>query len=339
MQAQQIDVNKVLLQQLTEDSPDYIFVKDRQSRFVFTNKAHAQLLLGLEDGAQAIGKSDFDLFPGKEKDTKRFYAEEQAIMETGKPVLQREWTVPSSATGVTVWLSESKLPIKDEEGQIIGLFGLGRDITERKQAQLMTEKLSNQLETAVQVARIASDILEPQELVQQIVNLLQERFGFYYVGLFLVDWVKRLNSQPGEYALLRAATGEAGEKLVRQQHKLKIGGDSMVGQCIQTGTPRIVQQNIETESQRFANPLLPDTRAEMVLPLVSRKEIIGALNLQSTREDAFNEQDLSVFEVLASMLANSIQNAFLFQELDKELQSTKKDLQVYIRSGWDRYRK
>lgn len=337
--SQQIDIEKVLLQELMEDSPDYVFVKDRESRFVITNKAHAKLLLGLENPEDAVGKTDFDLFPEKRDDAQRFYAEEQTIMETGQPVLRREWMVPSTSTREVVWLSESKLPIRDEAGEIIGLFGLGRDITARKKAQLLTEKLSHQLETAVQVANITSDILEPRELTQQIVNLVRDRFDFYYVGLFLVDQEQRLDSNPGDYAILRAATGEAGQKLLSQGYRLKVKGNSLVGQCIVTGKPRILQ-NIETDSnKRPINPSLPDMRAEMVLPLVSRQETIGALNIQSTVEEAFTEQDISVFEVLASLLATSLQNSFLFQKLDEELNAAKSNLQTYVKDGWDRYRK
>jgi PAS domain S-box-containing protein len=332
----QIDVEKVLLQELMEDSPDYVFIKDRQSRFVITNQAHAQILLGLENPEDASDKTDFDLFPGKREDAQRFFDEEQSIMETGQPVIRREWMVPSTATREVVWLSESKLPIRDESGEIIGLFGLGRDITVRKKAQLLTEKLSHQLETSVQVAHIASGILEPRELTQQIVNLVHDRFDFYYVGLFLVDHEQRLDSNPGEYAVLRAATGEVGKKLLSQKYRLKVKGDSLVGQCILTGTPRILQ-NIESGSSRFADPLFPDTHAEMVLPLISRQETIGALNIQSTVESAFTERDLSIFEVLASLLATSLQNAFLFQKLDEELKITKRDLQNYVKTSWDRY--
>src|SRR5688572_2182682 len=163
-----IDLEKVLLQELMENSPDYIFIKDRQSRFVVANKAQAQLLLGLENHKDAVGKTDFELFPQKKDDAQRFYDEEQFIMETGHAVIRREWMVPSATTGEVVWLSESKLPITDKSGEIIGLIGLGRDITARKKAQLLTERLSHQLETAVQVARIVSGILDPQELTQQI---------------------------------------------------------------------------------------------------------------------------------------------------------------------------
>jgi len=334
----QIDVEKILIKELMNDSPDYVFIKDRQSRFVITNKAHAQILLGLENPKDAVGKTDFALFPEKLEDAQRFYDEEQSIMETGQPILRREWMVPSTATREIVWLSESKLPIRDESGEVIGLLGIGREITVRKKAQLLTEKLSHQLETAVQVARIASGILEPRELTQQIVNLVHDRFDFYYVGLFLVDQTQRLDSNPGEYAILRAATGEAGHKLLSQEYRIKVKGDSLVGQCILSGKPRIVQ-NVESESKRFANPLLPETRAEMVLPLISRQETVGALNIQSTIEAAFTEQDLSVFEVLASQLATSIQNALLFQKLEEELKETKRDLQAYVRTSWDGYRR
>jgi len=334
-----IDVDKVLLHELMEESPDYIFIKDRQSRFVATNKAQAQLLLGLENPMDAVGKTDFDLFPGKQEDVKRFYEEEQQIMETGKPVIHRQWMVPSTTTGRIVWLSESKLPIRGETGEVIGIFGLGRDITIQKHEQLLREKLSYQLDTVVHLARATNDILDPRELTQKIVDLVQERFNLYYVGLFLIDQVQRLNSAPGEYAILRAATGEAGKQLLSQTYKIKISSDSIVGQCIATGKARIVQRNIELEDQRLANPLLPGTRSEMALPLISRQETIGALNIQSNVEAAFTEQDISVFEILASLLATAIQNAFLFNRLDEELKMTKKELQAHVLSGWDQYTK
>jgi len=325
-----INVEEILIKELMEDSPDYIFIKDRQSRFVVTNKAQSRLLLGLEDPQEAVGKTDFDLFPGKQEDTERFFAEEQSIMETGQPVIHRQWMVPSATTGEIVWLSESKLPIRNNAGEIIGIIGLGRDITIQKKEQLLREKLSHQLETAVQVARIVSGILDPQELTHQIVNLLHDQFNFHYVGLFLVDRVQRLGSEPGEYAILRAATGNSGKKLLSQLHREKVGGESLVGQCITTGKPCMSQSGKNIEK---------DSPAEMALPLINRQEVIGALNIQSTPNVNFTEQDLSAFEVLASLLAASIQNAFLFKKLDEDLTVTKQELQTYIRDGWSRYRK
>ncbi len=135
-----------LLQTLLDNSPDYLFFKDRESRFTRTNKAHAQLLLGLDGPQEAIGKTDFDLFSHVE--AQKFYDEEQKIMETGQSVIAREWSLTSSTTGELVWLSEHKLPIRDETGQVIGLFGISRDVTQIKEAEAENERLLAELEKA-----------------------------------------------------------------------------------------------------------------------------------------------------------------------------------------------
>ena len=122
-----------LLHTLMNSSPDYLFFKDRESRFIRTNTAHAQQLLGLPGPEEAMGKTDFDLFPQQE--AQRFFDEEQRIMATGQSVVAREWALHSSTTGKVVWLSEHKVPIRDADGQVVGLVGISRDVTAQKQAE------------------------------------------------------------------------------------------------------------------------------------------------------------------------------------------------------------
>lgn len=213
-----------LLQALLENSPDYLFFKDRESRFIRTNRAHAQLLLGLDDPQKAIGKTDFDLF--SQAEAQRFYEEEQKVMETGQPVVAREWSLHSSTSGGLVWLSEHKVPIRDETGQVIGLLGISRDVTQLKQAeaereQLLTalERRSVQLQAAADISSLVGSMLDPNELIQRVVELIRERFDLYYVGLFLVD---RTNGRAGKRAVLRAGTGEAGRKMAKQRYELRV---------------------------------------------------------------------------------------------------------------------
>jgi PAS domain S-box-containing protein len=319
-----------LFQALLDNSPDYIFFKDRESRFIKTNKAHAQLLLGLADPEEAVGKTDFDLFSGQEEDAQRFYEEEQEIMKTGEGVIRREWQVPSTTTGEVVWLAEHKLPLRDETGQIVGLIGFGRDVTERKQAELAREKLTLQLQTAAEVGRAATSILDPQELTQQIVDLIQKRFDLYYVGLFLVEEVVTLQ-ESGRFAVLRAATGEAGQKMLAQKYKLKVGDASIIGRCVASG--QVVMSDGD-ENPVSVNSVLPDMQAEVALPLISRGETIGALSIQTSQEIAFTEDDLTVFQLMAGQLATAIENARLFQQVEEELEKVKDDLVRYIRTGW-----
>lgn len=327
-----------LLQALLDNSPDYIFFKDRGSRFVRTNKAHAQNLLGVSDPREVEGKTDFDLYPGEEENTQRFYDEEQELMETGEPVVGREWSVPSQATGEAVWLAEHKIPIRSEAGKIVGLVCIGRDITVRKQAEEALEHRNAQLQAAADVSTVASSILDPRELVQKAVDLIRERFDLYYVGLFLVSEALAMSDEPGMWAYLQAGTGEAGRRMVGQRHKLKVGGNSMIGQCIATGKSRITP-DVAGESARFSSPLLPETRSELALPLITHGEVIGALSIQSSEIDAFSEQDITVLQTVANQLANAVENARLFKQTEDALEEVKAMQRRYIRAGWEEYLK
>lgn len=187
---------------------------------------------------------------------------------------------------------------------------LQREIAERKRVEAERAALlrtlqhrSNQLQTAVEVSKSASMILDPETLINQTVHLIQERFDFYYVGLFLLD-------EAGEYAVLQAGTGEVFNQMLEAGHRLEVGGPSMIGQCTACGEARIA---LDTggEVVRFDNPLLPQTRSEMALPLVSRGHCIGALSVQSTEPNAFAEEDVAILQTMADQVAIAIENARL----------------------------
>lgn len=328
-----------LLQALLDNSPDYIFFKDRESRFIMTNDAHAQQLLGLDSAREAIGKTDFDLF--SQAEAQKFYEEEQKIMETGQPVLDREWSLHSSTTGGLVWLSEHKVPIRDETGQVIGLLGTSRDVTQLKRAETEREQLftalerrSVQLQAAAEVSSVVSSMLDPRELIQRVVELIRERFDLYYVGLFLVD---QTSGRAGKWAVLRADTGEAGRKMAGQGHELRVNeGHSMVGECIATGEAH-VEQDVRTAAVHCRNPLLPNTRSELALPLISRGEAIGALTVQSAEPLAFTDEDISILQTMAGQLANAIENTRLYKQTEDALKELETIHRSYIRQSWDSY--
>ena len=197
-------------------------------------------------------------------------------------------------------------------------------------AQLFDEvqRRSVQLQAAAEVSRSASSMLEAEPLLQQTVGLIRDRFNLYYVGIFIIDEKKRWVDEAGRWAVLRAGTGEAGKLQVERKHKLKIGGSSMVGQCVESGKATISQRAPE-EMQRFANPLLPDTRSEMALPLISRGTVIGAMSIQDTKINAFSEEDISVFQTMADQVANALQNA----NLVNQTQQSAKELEILNEMG------
>ncbi|MGB8215618.1 MAG: ATP-binding protein [Anaerolineales bacterium] len=178
------------------------------------------------------------------------------------------------------------------------------------------EQRTRQLLTGAKVARAASTLLEPDVLCQQVVDMVSERFGLYFVSLYLVD-------EKGEWANLYAGTGEAGKVLMERGHRLKVGSTSMIGWCIANQKARIAL-DVGNEAVRFSNPLLPDTRSELALPLISHGEIIGGLGIQSAVEAAFTEEDITTFQAMADQLANAISNARLYHQLQRELMERKR---------------
>ncbi|MBN1810678.1 MAG: substrate-binding domain-containing protein, partial [Anaerolineae bacterium] len=293
-----------LLRTLIDALPDSVYVKDAESRFIIAN-AEATRRLGAMTPEQVVGKTDMELYP--ERLATGYSADEQELFRAGRPLINREELVIDQTTGDRIWNLATKVPLRDSQGKIVALVGIGRNISQRKLAEEALERRSAQLQTAAEVSKVSNSTLDLDELIQQVVELAQERFDLYYVGLFLVD---------GEWAVLRAATGEAGKKMLRQGHKLQVGGDSMIGQCVGDHRARIAL-DVGEEAVRFDNPLLPETRSEMALPLVSREGAIGALSIQSAQETAFSEEDVTVFKTMADQLANAIANARLYEKVQK----------------------
>ncbi len=184
------------------------------------------------------------------------------------------------------------------------------------------QRRSTQLQAAAEVSRTASSMLDPNPLLRETVNLIRDRFGLYYVGVFLIDEEGTFSGEARKWAVLQAGTGEAGRLQVERRHQLEIGGSSMVGQCIRDGKANISQLASE-EAQRFSNPLLPDTKSEMALPLISRGNTIGAMSIQSTKANAFTKEDIAVFQTMADQVANALQNAKLFNQTERDAHELK----------------
>lgn len=178
------------------------------------------------------------------------------------------------------------------------------------------ERRAQHLLTGADIARAATSILDPDELAQQVVDMVCQRFGLYYVSLFLVD-------KSGKWAVLRAGTGEAGKQMLKSGHRLRIGNTSMIGWCIANRQARIAL-DVGKEAVRFDNPLLPKTRSELALPLISRGKVIGALGIQSEQEAAFSEEDIVSFQAMSNQLANAIHNARLYDQLQRELRQRRR---------------
>ncbi len=185
-----------------------------------------------------------------------------------------------------------------------------------------------QVRTAAEISRLIGAIQEPQSLLRQVADLIRERFNLYYVGVFLVD-------ERQEYAVLRAGTGEAGQKMLASGHKLIVGGDSMIGWATANHQARIALDTGQ-EAVRFKNPWLPLTRSELALPIVSGEEAIGALSVQSIEPEAFDQDDITVLQGIADSISIALHNARLFTQLQESLNEIQNLHRQYLAQTWSK---
>jgi GAF domain-containing protein len=188
------------------------------------------------------------------------------------------------------------------------------------------ERRSLHLQTAVEVSRAATSVLDPNALIWQVTEVIRERFELYHVGLFLVD-------ATGEWAEYRAGAGASGKRLAEEGFRLEVGGQSMVGWCTAHSRVRIAQ-DVSRETARFEHPDVPRTRSEAALPLVARGQVIGALSLQSDQLDAFNDQTVASLQTMADQVAVALDNARLFRETQEALEATRRAYGELSREAW-----
>lgn len=171
------------------------------------------------------------------------------------------------------------------------------------------ERHAKLLKASARAAKNITMILDPYELFQRTVDIICDEFGFYYAGVFLVD-------EATQYAVLKAGRGDAGRAMLREEHKLAIGGNSMIGASIANKKGRIAL-DVGSEAVFFENPHLPKTRSEMALPLIVGEDAIGALTVQSVEEAAFHEEDIDALQTMADQLAVAIQNSKLHRQEER----------------------
>lgn len=189
----------------------------------------------------------------------------------------------------------------------------------------MLERRTEQLRAAAQVAREAATIRHLGKLLDRAVNLIEERFGFYHTAIYLVDDI-------GESVLLRAATGRIGRQMLEREHEIKFGERSLVAHVIDSGHHSIALDS--DPALELDDSFLPQTRSEIALPLQTGRDVIGALDVHSRRENAFDEDDVAVLQIMADQLAAAIQNARLLTEMEQTVRELEAASGRYTRESW-----
>jgi GAF domain-containing protein len=163
----------------------------------------------------------------------------------------------------------------------------------------------------VEVSNFITAARDLDNLLRDVVNLIVEKFDFYHAQVFLL-------TDDGRFAALRASTGDTGRELLERGHRLEVASSSVIGHVTARGEPLIARAT-DSDTIHRRNELLPDTQAEMALPLRIGDHILGALDVQGVRPDAFTAEDIPVFQAMADQLAIAIENVRLLEEAQQNL--------------------
>jgi GAF domain-containing protein/HAMP domain-containing protein len=216
----------------------------------------------------------------------------------------------------------------DEIGELAVYFN--RMLSRLEELQQNLEKRvddrTEQLRASNEVGRMASTILDPDVVIAKVVNLITQTFDYYYAAIFLVN-------STGRWAELKDASGSAGEILKARRHRLQIGSKSLVGAAISTREPQVAL-DVGTSAVRFNNPLLPNTRSEIAIPLMMGERVIGALDVQSVREADFKPDNIATLQNMANQVTVAIENARIFKEMDQALEELRLVNREYVVSSW-----
>lgn len=194
--------------------------------------------------------------------------------------------------------------------------------------QRVADRTKN-LELAVDVGRTVSQVSDLDSMLNQATQLMLESFDLYYVQVYLID-----SSQTT--LKLEAGTGEVGAQLLDRGHSLQLNTGSINGRAAVEKRPVVISDTVESLTFR-PNPLLPDTRGEMALPLIVGEKVVGVLDVQTRYPGKLNEEVLPAFEALAGQLAVAIQNASLLNEAEQARAEIEAQARRQIRANWEEY--
>jgi len=207
----------------------------------------------------------------------------------------------------------------------------------REQLQLLVqqhtqdlERNTNYLRATTAVAHESAAVLgDPQQLLTRVVNVISEQFGFYHVAIYMVE----ADDAGGLWAEIRAASSQEGRQLLARGHRLRVGVEGMIGDVARRGVYRVAEDVSRDAAYRRAAEL-PDTRAELVLPLQLRGEIIGVLDVQSTKSGVFSGQDIQTLQALADQVAIAISNARLFEQVQRAAEVERRAYGALTADAW-----
>ncbi|HEX9921964.1 MAG TPA: GAF domain-containing protein [Anaerolineae bacterium] len=210
------------------------------------------------------------------------------------------------ADGKIIWVRDSVRIEKNTSNDSLMVYGVVIDITAAKRAEETLAKRATELETVARVGTVASSSLDIGELLQNVVDLTKENFGLYHVQIYLLD-------ETGVSFDLTAGAGTVGHQMVTEGWSIPADQDESLVTRVASQRTGIIVDDVRKDPSYWINPLLPDTRSELAVPLIAGDRVAGVLDVQSDEVNHFTPDDIRIQTTLATQVAVALENARLFE--------------------------
>jgi PAS domain S-box-containing protein len=309
---EQVEESQGLLRSVLDASTDWIWAKGHDFHYILCNRLFAEQLYGTSP-EEIIGKDDYDigvppeLIEGDpERGIRGFRPDDEAAI--AGEIVHNPYDVVLFTDGSEHIFDTVKIPLHDPEGNIIGTLGIGRDVTEREEVrrrQLVAYEIAQQLTT----------LLDPQTLLRQTLERLSDAFGYYHAHVYLPD-------ETGEVLTVYAGLGEAGAMMEQQGHSIPLSAELSLVARAGRALEAVVVNDVAAAPDYLPNPLLPETKSEVAIPLVAGERLIGVLDVQHNITGHFDDDEVRTLSVVGNQLAVAVQNASLFEQAQDALAQT-----------------
>ena len=232
------------------------------------------------------------------------------------------------ADGEQFWslLSAQLITFANEPAVITTLI----DITERKVTEATLAQQANALMAVAEVGTATTTILQPEQLLQQAVDLTKERFELYHTHIFLLNENK-------DKLVLTAGAGDVGRKMVAEGRQIPLRAPRSLVASVARERRAAVRNYTDGGEGFMPHPLLLDTRSEMAVPILLGDALLGVLDVRSEQQDYFSEADMQTHTTLAAQVAVALQNARSFTRSEQAVEELQALSRRLTREGWEAY--
>lgn len=203
--------------------------------------------------------------------------------------------------------ARARVESNDEIGRLAASFN---DMADRMKASLVeAERRAQIIETSSQVSRRLSTILDQKRLMQEVVEQVKSAFDYHYARIVLID-------EEGTHLVTAEGVGDTGRELISHGFNLELD-QGLVGRAASTNRP-VLAADVTKDSDYLPNPMLPETKAEIAVPIALGDQLLGVLDVQQNVVNGLSKVDLDVLQSIASQVAVTLVNARLYDETQQK---------------------